>query len=103
MTALRLPLVAAFLAFLGGVLCGLRVEMVPPSMALAGVLVVAGMALHRPLAGAAPSRRTMHAALLGALALAGAGDGAQARLDAARDCRSVLADGAALSVAGALA
>ncbi|HSU12837.1 DNA internalization-related competence protein ComEC/Rec2 [Longimicrobium sp.] len=103
MTALRIPLVSAFLAFLGGLLLGLRVEMVPASAALAAVLVLAAAALHRPVTGMAMPRRATHAALLAALALAGAGDAALARSDAAGDCRSTLADGAALSVTGALA
>src|SRR4051812_21452599 len=103
MTALRLPLVSAFLAFLAGLLCGLRVEMVPPAAALAAVLVVVAVALHRPATGMEMTRRATHAAILAAMALAGAGGAALARNDAARDCRSTLADGAALSLTGALA
>jgi competence protein ComEC len=102
-TALRIPLVSACLAFLAGLLFGLRVEAVPPATALAAVLAVAAVALHRPLTGMALSRRATHAALLAALALAGAGDAALARTDAARDCRSTLADGARLSLSGTLA
>ncbi|HEX6747920.1 MAG TPA: DNA internalization-related competence protein ComEC/Rec2 [Longimicrobium sp.] len=103
MSALRPPLVAASLAFLAGLLAGLRVETVPPGAALLAVLPLGAAALHRPVLGAAMSRRATQAALLGALALAGAGNGAQARRDAARDCRSILADGTKLSLAGALA
>lgn len=103
MNALRIPLVAALLAFLGGVLCGLRVEWVGPSVALAALAVVAGAALHRPATGAALSRAAMQNALLAALALAGAGDGALARVDAARDCRAMLPDGARITITGALA
>src|SRR5215218_3250863 len=103
MNGFRLPLVTAFFAFLGGILVGLRVEAVPPSVALAAAPLLAGIALHRWITGARPSRRVVQAALLGALALAGAGDAAQRRVDAARDCRSTLADGARLVLTGALA
>lgn len=99
----RLPIVAAFLAFLAGVLAGLRIGAVPTAAAFCAVLPLASLVLHRPLAGVPPGRSATRACMLAALALAGAGDGAQARLDAARDCRATLADGARLSLTGALA
>lgn len=99
----RLPIVAAFFAFLAGLLAGLRVEAVPASVALGAVFPLAALALHRPLTGVALGRSTTRGCVLAALALAGAGDGAQARMDATRDCRATLADGARLSLAGALA
>jgi competence protein ComEC len=103
MNTLRLPIVAAFLAFLAGLLAGLRIDAVPAGAALAAGLPIAALLLHRPVLGVAPGRRTRHGCTLAALVLAGAGDGAQARIDAASDCRAVLQDGARLVVAGALA
>ncbi|MFL5542528.1 MAG: DNA internalization-related competence protein ComEC/Rec2 [Longimicrobiaceae bacterium] len=103
MNGFRLPLVTAFLAFLGGVLAGLRVEAVAPAVALAAAPLLAGIALHRRIVGAPPRRTTAQAALLAAVALAGAGDAAQARRDGAADCRSTLQDGAHLVLTGALA
>src|SRR5690348_6826189 len=99
----RLPIVVAFFAFLAGVLAGLRIDAVPAAIALCAVLPLAALVLHRPLTGAALGRSAARGCMLSALALAGAGDGAQTRLDAARDCRATLADGARLSLAGALA
>lgn len=102
MNRLRLPLVTAFLAFLGGILCGLRVPFAPPSSALAALPILAGLLIHRGVTGAAPGRRLAEGALLAALACAGAGSGAQARIDASTDCRAALADGAPLVVRGTL-
>jgi len=99
----RLPVVIAFSAFLAGLLAGLRIGAVPPALALCAALPLAALALHRPLAGVPLGRSATRGCVLAALALAGAGDGAQARADAARDCRATLADGARLSLAGALA
>lgn len=103
MNGFRLPLVAAFLAFLAGLLVGLRVPAVPPSLAIAAVPLLAGLALHRRVLGRAPPRRTVQRVILASLALAGAGDAALARADAESDCRSTLADGTRLAVTGALA
>jgi len=103
MNGFRLPLVTAFLAFLGGILAGLRLGAVTPAMALAAAPLVVGILLHRRIVGVPLRRGTTQAALLGALTLAGAGDAAQARTDAARDCRSTLEDGTRLVLTGALA
>jgi len=103
MNGFRLPLVTAFFAFLGGLLVGLRVQAVTPAIALAAAPLLAGLLLHPRITGAPLRRRTVQAVLLGALALAGAGDAAQARTDVARDCRSTLADGTRLVLTGALA
>jgi competence protein ComEC len=94
----RPPIVLAFLAYLAGVLAGLRVEAIPPGAAL---LAVVGVLACAPRLGFVPPRHVLHA-ILGALVLAGAGQGAGARLDAARDCRAVLADGAEIRVRGVL-
>lgn len=103
MSGFRLPLVTAFFAFLAGLLVGLRVEAVPPEIALAALPILAGAALHRRVADAPLRRRGQQVVLLASLALVGAGDAAQSRIDAARDCRAVLEDGARLVVTGALA
>ena len=103
MNGFRLPLVTAFFAFLFGILTGLRVQAVTPAVALAVAPLLAGLALHRRMTGAPLRRSTVQAALLGSLALAGAGGAAQARTDAARDCRSTLEDGTRLVLTGALA
>src|SRR4051794_16553502 len=103
MHGFRLPLVTAFFAFLGGILVGLRLGAVTSAVALAALPLLAGVVLHRRMTGVPLRRGTVQAALLGALALAGAGDGAQARTDAALDCRSALADGTRLVLTGALA
>ncbi len=94
----RPPIVLAFLAYLAGVLLGLRLEVVVPGVALLAGVIVVGCA---PGLGIVPSRRVLHA-MLGALVVAGAGQGAAARLDSARDCRAVLADGSAIRVRGVL-
>src|SRR5689334_20628159 len=103
MNGFRLPLVTAFFAFLVGVLVGLRVEAVAPAVALAAVPLLLGIALHRRIVGTPLRQPTLQAALLAAVALAGAGDAAQARGNAAADCRSTLEDGARLVLTGALA
>jgi competence protein ComEC len=102
MSHLRLPIVAAFFAFLAGLLFGLRVEAVPAAIALGAAIPLAALLLHRPVFGVALGREGTRACLLAALALAGAGDGAQARMGAARDCRATLADGARVVLTGAL-
>jgi competence protein ComEC len=94
MSHLRPLVVRAFLAFLAGALVGLRVPGVPAWAAYAAALAALLLAARGP--------RGMHA-ILGALALAGAGQGADARLAAERDCRAVLKDGTALRVRGVLA
>ncbi|HEV7589899.1 MAG TPA: DNA internalization-related competence protein ComEC/Rec2, partial [Longimicrobium sp.] len=103
MNGFRLPLVTAFFAFLGGILIGLRVQALTPPVALAAIPLLAGLALQRRIVGTPLRRGTVQAALLGSLALAGAGDAALARTDTARDCRSTLTDGARLVLTGALA
>jgi len=102
MSHFRLPIVAAFFAFLAGLLFGLRVGAVPAATALGAAVPLAALVLHRPVVGAPLGREGTRGCLLAALALAGAGDGAQARVDAARDCRATLADGARVVLAGAL-
>ncbi len=102
MNHFRLPIVAAFFAFLAGLLFGLRVSAVPAAIALTAAIPLAAVLLHRPLVGAALGREATRGCLLAALALAGAGDGAEARTDAARDCRVALADGARVAATGAL-
>jgi competence protein ComEC len=103
MSHLRVPIVAAFLAFLAGLLAGLRIPAVPAAAAFAALAPLAALALHRPLTGASLGRDAIRGCVLAALALAGAGDGAQARIAAAHDCRATLADGARIAVTGALA
>ena len=102
MAHLRPPIVLAFLAYLAGVLAGLRVAAIPPGAALAAIVGVLAMVVApRVGAGTVPPRHVLHV-LLGALACAGAGQGAAARVDAERDCRAALADGTPLQVRGVL-
>lgn len=103
MNQLRLPLVLAFLAFLAGLLIGLRVDGVTGGTALAAVPLLLVPWLHRRLVGPAVSARTAGLLILGAIMAAGAGHGAGARADAERDCRVRLADGDELVVRGVLA
>lgn len=103
MHALRLPLVAAFLAFLAGLLFGLRVEAAAPALALGAAPLLLAILLHRPLIGEPPKARTAELLLLAALACVGAGHGAAGRRDARAECRAVLEDGTKLVVRGALA
>ena len=103
MRQLGLPLVASFLAFLAGLLFGLRVEAATAGTALASLPLLAGLLLHPRLTGEPLQPKTVHLALLAALALAGIGHGAGGRTAAERDCRAVLGDGAKLTVRGALA
>ncbi|HEX2205150.1 MAG TPA: DNA internalization-related competence protein ComEC/Rec2 [Longimicrobium sp.] len=103
MHALRLPLVAALLAFLAGLLFGLRVPAATPALALAAAPILLAVVLHRPLVGTPLTPRTAEFLLLAALAFAGAGHGAAGRLDARADCRATLEDGTGLVVRGALA
>ena len=102
MAHLRPPIVLAFAAYLAGVLAGLRISAIPPGAGLIAVLLVLAMACAPRLGIASvPPQRVFHV-ILGALACAGAGQGADARLAAAHDCRSVLADGTALRLRGVL-
>lgn len=103
MTHLSLPLVSAFLAFLGGLLFGLRVEWVTGGTALAAVPLLLAPWLHRRLIGEQIRPRTARALLLVALAIAGAGHGAGARTRSEGDCRAHLPEGTELTVRGALA
>lgn len=102
MTHLALPLVSAFLAFLAGLLFGLRIEWVTGGIAIAAVPLLLAPWLHRRLLGARLTPRAVRALLLLAMAMAGAGHGAGGRLRAERDCRAALADGAEVTVRGAL-
>lgn len=103
MTHLGLPLVSAFLAFLGGLLFGLRVEWVTGGTALAAVPLLLAPWLHRRLVGQQIRGQTARALLLLALALAGAGHGAGGRTRSEGDCRARLPEGTELTVRGALA
>jgi competence protein ComEC len=100
---IRLPLVAASLAFLAGLLCGLRFDGATGGTALAAVPLLLAPWLYPRLTGEPAPRWLPRAALWSAVAVAGAGHGALARADAAADCRAHLPDGAALTVRGALA
>ena len=98
MAYFRPPIVLAFLAYLAGVLAGLRVAAIPPAAALVAVVLVAAMVCAPRIV---PPGHVFHGVLC-ALACAGAGQGADARLASARDCRATLADGATLRVRGVL-
>jgi competence protein ComEC len=102
-THLALPLVSAFLAFLGGVLLGLRAEWVTGGTALAAVPLLLAPWLHRRLIGQQLRGETVRALLLAAMVLAGAGHGAGARQRSEGDCRGRLPEGTELTVRGALA
>jgi competence protein ComEC len=96
---LTLPLVTACLAFIGGVLAGLRIG--GPAVALAlGVCAALGAAAWMARAGGCD--RSAAAALLAAFVLAGAGMGARARAEAAVDCRVRLEEGTRVTVRGVL-
>lgn len=102
MTQLALPLVSAFLAFLAGLLFGIRAEWVTGGIALAAAPLLLAPSLHRRWTGARMQANTIRVLLLAAMAAAGAGHGAGARIRAEGDCRAHLADGAELTVRGAL-
>ena len=103
MPHLALPLVSAFLAFLGGLLCGLRVEGVTAAIALAAAPLLAVPWAYPRIVGEAVPPRAVRLCLLAAMALAGAGHGASARVRGEADCRALLADGAGLTVRAVLA
>lgn len=103
MTHLALPLVSAFLAFLAGVLLGLRVEWVTGGTALAAVPLLFAPWLHRRVIGQPLRGNTVRALLLFAMALVGAGHGAGARQRSEGDCRAQMPEGMELTVRGALA
>ena len=102
MAHLALPLVSAFLAFLAGLLLGLRVDGVTGGTALLAVPLLLAPWLHQRLVGVRMRPGTVRVLLLGAMAAAGAAHGAGGRLRADADCRALLADGTRLSVSGAL-
>lgn len=102
MSQLGLPLVSAFLAFLGGLLLGLRVEAVTGWTALAAVPLVLAPWAHAKVVGTRLSPPTLRLLLLAAMALAGAGHGAGARARGEADCRALLADGAEVSALAVL-
>lgn len=103
MTHLALPLVSAFLAFVGGVLFGLRVEWVTGGIALAAVPLLLAPWAYRRWIGEQIRGESVRLILLAAMAVAGAGHGAGGRMRSEGDCRAHLADGAELTVRGALA
>lgn len=102
MTQLALPLVSAFLAFVAGLLFGLRVDWVTGGTALAAVPLLLAPWLHRRWIGQPIRADSVRLLILGAMALAGAGHGAGARDRAEGDCRAHFADGTELVVRGAL-
>jgi competence protein ComEC len=101
-TQLALPLVSAFLAFVAGLLFGLRAEWVTGGIALAAVPLLLAPGLHRWFIGQQLRADSVRLLILAAMALAGAGQGAGARDRAEGDCRVHFADGAELTVRGAL-
>jgi competence protein ComEC len=103
MDALTLPLVAAFLAFLCGVLPGLRFGGPPVVFAIFAGAGLVAIAAAPGMLGRKLEANAIHKLLLASLVLAGVGMGAQSRADAAADCRATLADGANLTLRGALA
>jgi competence protein ComEC len=102
-THLALPLVSAFLAFLAGVLLGLRVEWVTGGTALAAVPLLLAPWLHRRVIGQPLRGNTARALLLAAMVIVGAGHGAGARQRSDGDCRARLPEGTEVTVRGALA
>ncbi|WP_420127812.1 DNA internalization-related competence protein ComEC/Rec2 [Longimicrobium sp.] len=102
MTQLALPLVSAFLAFVVGLLFGLRVDWVTGGTALAAVPLLLSPWLHRRWIGQQIRADSVRLLLLAAMALAGAGHGAGALDRAEGDCRAHFADGTELTVRGAL-
>jgi competence protein ComEC len=101
-TQLALPLVSAVLAFIAGLLCGLRVEWVTGGIALAAVPLLLAPWAYRRWIGQPIRGETVRLLLLGAMGLAGAGHGAGARDRVEGDCRAHFADGVELTVRGAL-
>ncbi|HYW14136.1 MAG TPA: hypothetical protein VE871_19380, partial [Longimicrobium sp.] len=93
MTHLALPLVSAFLAFLAGVLLGLRVEWVTGGTALAAVPLLLAPWLHRQVVGQPLRANTARSLLLAAMVVVGAGHGAGARQRSDGDCRARLPEG----------
>jgi len=102
MNHLRLPLAIAFLAFLAGLLSGLRAGWIDAGPALLALPLAAAPLVHARISGSRPTPATMQATLLAALAILGVAHGAEGRAAARRDCRATLADGAKLIVTGAL-
>lgn len=103
MAYLTLPLVSAFLAFLAGVLAGLRLDWVTGGTALAAVPLLLAPWLHRRVIGQPLRGKTQHGVLLAALAIVGAGHGAGARQSSEGDCRAHLPEGTELTLRGPLA
>jgi competence protein ComEC len=101
-TQLALPLVSAFLAFVAGLLFGLRAEWVTGGTALAAVPLLLAPWLHRRWIGKQLRGDSVRLLILSAMALAGAGHGAGARDRTEGDCRVHFADGTELTVHGAL-
>jgi len=101
-TQLALPLVSAFLAFLAGLLFGLRTEWVTGGIALGAVPLLLAPWLHRRWIGQQIRGDSVRLLILAAMAVAGAGHGAGARIRAEGDCRAHFADGVELTVRGAL-
>ena len=73
MTQLALPLVSAFLAFVAGLLSGLRVDWVTGGIALAAVPLLLAPWLHRRWIGQQIRADSVRLLLLAAMALAGMG------------------------------
>lgn len=103
MNLIRLPLVAASLAFLGGLLAGLRLEWMTGGIVLVAVPLLAAPWLYPRMTGGPAPRWMPRVVLWAAVAMAGAGHGALTRADAAADCRAHFQDGDPLVVSGVLA
>jgi competence protein ComEC len=95
------PLVLAFLAFLAGLLPGLRYGVTPlaPLLAASALILASGLST----AARGPRRHLPRVALLSAFALIGLALGAGAARSVDTDCRRLFADGAELRVRGLLA
>ena len=103
MSALSRPLVAAFLAFLAGLLPALRFAPPPTPLLFASLGSIALAAYFLRGTSDRTYDSLAQAALLGSFTLAGGGLGAVARSSMDADCRTRMPDGAILSVQGVLA
>ncbi|MDB4952315.1 MAG: hypothetical protein JWM27_4964, partial [Gemmatimonadetes bacterium] len=103
MSFLTLPVVRALLTVLAGMLPGLRLGGSPLALAGAAFAVLAGLVAWPRVVGERVPAPAVRRALLVALSLAGGALGAQARHDAAADCRARWVDGQAVEVRGLLA
>jgi competence protein ComEC len=100
---LSLPLVIVSLAFLVGLLPGLRYGPGMAAFAVVAALAAGLLAMIRPAAAPGQPYRRLPPALLLTFALVGAALGAGGHRDALTDCRTRFADGAHLTLRGVLA